>query len=325
MSGGIGVARQAALTALLAVAVAGGAALAAPGGATAEAVVSGTAHESLFAISARGGHALAVGDMGVVLGSDDGCRSWQPQATPVDGIAMLDVYLGDRTAVAVGQGGMILVRDPSGGWERASSPTQARLLGVGGNAAGLIFAVGAFGAVVRSEDQGHSWSAVPIDWGQFVNDGFEPHLYDVAVAADGSVTIAGEFELILRSADRGATWTAAHRGRASLFSLSMDDAGQGYAVGQSGRVLHTDDGGRRWSLVAFDGDSILLNVWQQRDRVAVVGIRDFRWSDDRGATWSALHNEDIATNWYSGIAGCGGDDGWVIAGHSGRLVRISGE
>jgi photosystem II stability/assembly factor-like uncharacterized protein len=284
-------------------------------------LIDGTAHEALFAISADGERAVAVGDAGAILASADGCHSWQAQTAPTQSAALLDVAVRGDDAIAVGQSGIVLRRSTGAQWNRIETATQARLLGVDVNAAGLAIAVGSFGTVLRSDDHGHSWQRLSIDWSQFVRDGFEPHLYAVNVAADGTITVAGEFELILRSNDRGASWSAVHKGEASLFGLAMDDHGRGYAVGQNGRVLRSDDGGTQWQGVAFDGDSILLNVRFDGDRVAVVGIRDLRVSADGGTSWTRVESEDIDTHWYSGISGCGSND-WLVAGHSGRLLHI---
>src|SRR3546814_9878460 len=53
--------------------------------------------------------------------------------------------------------------------------------------------------------------------------------------------MAGEFGLILRSDEAGGSWRVLHRGDASIFGLTLGGDGRGYAVGQVGTVLRTDD------------------------------------------------------------------------------------
>lgn len=77
-------------------------------------------------------------------------------------------------------------------------------------------------------------------------------LLDVARAGDRLVAV-GERGIIRLSDDNGNTW---HQARvpvsATLTAVQFVSANSGWAVGHSGVVLHTRDGGENWS-VQFDG------------------------------------------------------------------------
>jgi photosystem II stability/assembly factor-like uncharacterized protein len=191
-------------------------------------VRSGTAHEMLFDVAFDGERGLAVGAYGAILASDDGGVRWQVARAKDVSVALLGASIRNGRCLAVGQGGAMVVSDDCRQWQVLAPVTEARLMAVSLNRHQLAVAVGAFGTVLRSHDNGHHWEALSLDWMQLNPDGFEPHLYDVHVADDGLITLVGEAGLVLRSAD-GANWQVLHHGGPSLFGLSVaggDGAGQ---------------------------------------------------------------------------------------------------
>ena len=169
------------------------------------------------------------------------------------------------------------------------------------NRSGLTYAVGAFGQVLMSSDWGRSWTPVAIDWHGITDDGAEPHLYAVDVRDDGSVTIAGEFELILRL--RAGSWKVLRKGKGALFGLTLQDDGVGYAVGQSGTVLATVDGGTTWRALDSGVSSILTGVAATPDGLVVAtGVNTIVASRDQGRTWRAVQSPQIRGAWHQAVA-----------------------
>jgi len=289
-------------------------------------VVTGTAHQALFAVALDREQGLAVGAGGEIVTTRDGGRTWQPaEGSPTDK-ALLGVAVGGERAIAVGQSGLILLRDATGAWKTAASGTEERLFAVDFNGSGVAVAVGAFGKILRSSDGGANWSSVAPAWadGGYTEQGLEPHLYAVDVAADGTVTCAGEFGLVLRSTDGGATWQVLRKGEASLFALDLRDDGVGYAVGQGGTILRTTDGGATWASVPSGSQANLLGVHSAPDgRVVVTAMRDMLASDD-GLAWHRVEGADFGSAWYTGVVmtGSGASAAALVVGHSGRIVRI---
>ena len=247
-------------------------------------VRSGTAHEMLFDLAFDGERGLAVGAYGAILASDDGGRRWQPTPAKAVSVALLGASINNGRCLAVGQGGAMLVSDDCRQWQSLAPVTEARLMAVSLNRHQLAVAVGAFGTVLRSRDNGHHWEALSLDWMQLNPDGFEPHLYDVHVADDGLITLVGESGLILRSAD-GAHWQVLHHGGPSVFGLSVAGA-RAFAVGQAGLVLASDDGGDTWRTRATGAADLLTGVWTDgRGRVVASGVNTLIESVNGGADW----------------------------------------
>lgn len=286
-------------------------------------LVSGTAHQALYDIAVDGSSGIAVGALGAVLETHDGGKSWSPAGKAPMGQALLGADLRGDRAIVVGQAGMVFRRVGTGPWERADSGTDKRLFSVSSNSHGLAFAVGGFGTVIASSDDGKLWKPVAFDWKAYLKDAVEPHLYKVFVGEDGSVTLVGEFELILRSVDGGRKWTLLHKGEASLFDLELRGDGVGFAVGQKGKMLRTADHGATWAAVDTGSDAVLLGVCSSlKGRIVVTGMREMISSVDDGRTWHKVTAGDAITNWYQGIAPSPDTGTAIIVGHSGRIVRL---
>ncbi|MDD3447092.1 MAG: hypothetical protein PHS60_16940, partial [Zavarzinia sp.] len=190
------------------------------------------------------------------------------------------------------------------------------------NAAGQAIAVGAFGTILVSDDAGKTWRKSVMDWARTNDEGFEPHVYAASIDASGAMTVVGEFEIILRSTDGGASWEVVHKGEASLFDLRIDAKGVGYAVGQKGRVLRTRDNGLTWETVESGTQTNLLGIAQGDDgTVLVTGIRAMLTGSDSSGSLTAVDAGDIDTTWYQ-PAIAAGKGGWIVGGHTGRIVSV---
>ncbi len=301
-----------------------------------EVVVSGIPHQALFAIDFDGDTGYAVGAGGEVQRTTDGGRSWSREAPP-GRHSMLGVAVRGERAVAVGQMGLIAVRDRQGSWVMAASGTEERLFDVDINARGVAIAVGAFGALLRSEDGGQTWSQAQPQWrgifkdsGGRLGDFFEPSLYGVQLSDDGQAWVVGEVGLILYSKDAGLTWQVAHAGESrpegvdpTLSSIQVRSDGKGYAVGQEGYMLTSRDGGLSWSTVERKTHSNLLSVsTDPRGTVVVTGMRDLLFSPNDGRSWKSVQGEDIAIGWYSGAGRSSEKDVSYIVGNAGRILRL---
>lgn len=297
-------------------------------------LLRGIAHQALFSVDFDGKQGVAVGAGGQIMASADAGQSWQPQKSPSP-LSLLGVAVKGPRAIAVGQMGLLLVRDGQGPWRQLPSQTSERLMAVDMNARGLAVAVGSFGTVLRSADGGASWVKANPDWGPMfaadtatLGDDFHPHLYGVKVGEDGSVVMAGELSIVMRSAYAGEDWRLSFRGanaegRAdpSLFGLDIRGDGVGYAVGQSGLVLKTQDAGASWQPIHSGSNAILLSVKAGADRrVLITGMREMLQSENDGLSWRRLGGADLSTAWYSAIATPA--NAVLVVGQGGSILSV---
>lgn len=284
-------------------------------------VFHGTPHDNLFDVSLEGMNGIAVGEFGIVVGSENGGETWSEISEPLTDLSLFGVVRKQGKCIAVGQQGIVFRASDCQNWVKIDSGSNGRLLEVDLNSHGLAFTVGGFGEVRKSTDGGQTWQPVLLNW-DAISDGVEPHLYSVNVSETGVVTVAGEFELILRSADEGETWDILHQGEKSIFSTYFLPNGEGYAVGQEGLILKSDDHGVSWKSIESSTSAILTSVWANaQGLVQITGINTLLSSNDGGRSISNTGDE-VKSGWYQATMGTdsSSDDGKVIVVGSGASI-----
>ncbi|PYV33020.1 MAG: hypothetical protein DMG22_11445 [Acidobacteria bacterium] len=94
----------------------------------------------------------------------------------------------------------------------------------------------------------------------------------------------------IQKLDRRGQWTAIPTGiSADLYSVAFFDASEGWAVGQSGTVLRTTDGGRTWAPVRSPTTTDLIQVAAPDAMSAQVTARDRSvfTTTDGGMSWNS--------------------------------------
>lgn len=298
-----------------------------------------TRHDRLFSVEFDGDVGLASGEGGMLMRSSDGGANWTREQAPTE-LALIDAAMSGTVSIAVGQLGLILVRDGDGGWSQVDSGTDRRLLQVDLNRKGTAIVTGAFGTLLRSTDHGKTWTELAPDWASLYSRGQddtgpvrdEPTNYVVNVAEDDSILIAGEYGQILRSVDRGDSWSVVYRHAVdddevppTIFGMNIRPDGVGYAVGQAGLVLGTADAGRSWAPLKTPTEASLFGVDSfENGQIVVVGQRAALHSRDGGRTWLDLDVLDLNINWYAALGhGASAKPGEVVAvGHAGRILHL---
>lgn len=251
---------------------------------------------SLLGVSAAGAHAIAVGQMGVVVRNT--AAGWEVLSSGTQE-RLFDVDVNERgRSVAVGAFGTVL-RSPDAGdtWE-ALKP---------------------------------DWSTWFDDPDGRLGSMFEPSLYGVQVTSQGTIYACGELSLIMRSSNGGRSWEALLAGTNSseevsptLSAIRMTESGLGFAVGQEGTVLRSQDAGQSWQRLDLDTHANLLAVdVDERGQVVVAGMRAVFASSDAGQTWTQLRSDDFDRGWYSEVVLT--QAGPLAVGHQGRIVKINTE
>lgn len=308
-----------------------------------EAIVQFTPHDRLYAVAFNGAFGEAVGEGGLVLQTTDGGKTWRHEVKAPTQLAMFSVAISGSRSIAVGQQGLILVRDGRKPWRVIKPITDRRLLRVSLNKSGTALAVGAFGTALKSSDYGETWTELKPDWvnlykteetSDFVAVRDEPTLYTAKVFEDGAMLLGGEYGQLNRSTDGGITWEPVYKAPAAenattpptLFGMNVREDGTGYASGQDGLIVMTSDAGKTWTRLDTGTQASLFDVASTPDgHVFAVGMRSGLISTDAGKSWRSLAALDLSLNWYSGLAyGAGMQGDSIIAvGHSGRVLKLA--
>ena len=172
-----------------------------------QSVRAGLPHDAIYSIDRSGDTLWAIGGHGLVLRSDNDGAEWERIASPGD-FAALGMALQRSQPVIVGQAGKAFELSAEGtNWEPLESGTEERLLNIATLSDGSQMAVGSFGTIIKRSAGSKVFKAVTVDWEAIVEDGFEPHLYDVMQTKAGTLLIAAEFGMVLRSRNGGKTWS----------------------------------------------------------------------------------------------------------------------
>ena len=189
----------------------------------------------------------------------------------------------------------------------------------------IIWSVGNYGKVIRSNDGGKTWvkQVVPVSvtlqdiaaWdglkavavgneGKVIltQDGGKSwrymelpvskvanKLFRVKVAPDKSVWIVGEMNAVFVSRDFGSTWERVTKeADAALHNIAFLDAKTLWVVGEFGRMLSTVDGGKTWSLKTSPSKVSLMGIaFKDRLQGVAVGLEGaILETNDGGKTWT---------------------------------------
>ncbi|WP_431024935.1 WD40/YVTN/BNR-like repeat-containing protein [Halomonas sp. H5] len=255
---------------------------------------------------------VAAGEQGHLLLSTDQGVSWQRADLDVQRHALITrlIFTEDESlGLAIGHEGWIL-RSTDGGrhWrEVAFDPEGSEpLLDLARLPSGDWLAVGAFGQVRRSRDDGLSWQAEPAP------DGTDWHLNAIAGSQGGGHwMIVGEAGTVLRSRDGGRHWEALPEFYdGSLYGISHLGGGAWVAYGMRGNLFVTRDHGQRWRPVALDAPLSLHAHQRLADGTLVIGGQGgvLIATSDRGATFQVLRQAGNAT--LTGLQLTPSGDGW---------------
>ena len=290
-----------------------------------QSVRSGLPHDAIYSIDRSGNSLWAIGGHGLVLRSNDDGGEWESIASPGD-FAALGMAIHKSQPVIVGQAGKAFkLSDDGENWEPLDSGTDERLLDIATLSDGSQIAVGSFGAIVKRSAGSDGFTKVAVDWEAIIEDGFEPHLYDVMQTKAGTILIGAEFGMVLRSRNGGKSWSVQNTNDSSVFALHQGRNGRLIGVGQSGYIISSKDEGVSWQASKSGTSANLLGVSSSGKTFAVVGVRAVLKSDNGGRSWKAVSNRETERRWYQGITGVSPDsDGrkFVAAGQFGQIVNF---
>lgn len=194
---------------------------------------------SLFFLDAQNG--WAVGHDSVILKSTDGGSSWrQVFSAPEMNKPLLKVWFSDaRNGLAIGAYGLFLqTHDGGTSWQqRKITDGDLHLNALAARGDGTLLIAGEAGSLLRSDDHGQTWHALPSPYrGSF---------FDILALRDGSVLAYGLRGKIFRSTDAGETWIEiASNSEATLMGGYEFADGGIVLVGQRGTVLLSQDHGK---------------------------------------------------------------------------------
>ncbi|MCB0878072.1 MAG: hypothetical protein KDC46_03730 [Thermoleophilia bacterium] len=224
---------------------------------------------------------------------------------PMRDIAAVDA----NTAVAVGwQGEMQRTTDGGSSWTRVGGDITAEDLVAIEREGTRMYAIGAGGLVISSNDTGQTWVR------QRVRANGE-RLNAVAMVDADLAWAVGDAGKIRRTDDGGATWANQASGTTAILrgvtALSPTVA---VAVGEAGSIVRTTNGGTTWAPVA-SGTTTRLNAVSGDSGRYLLAAGDggvVLRSDDAGVTWTTVRTAASGTDDLNDIAWANPGEAWLV-------------
>lgn len=256
--------------ALLAAALAGSAGAAPAAGAAPELKPQAAARSpiatqaALLASAWAGSRAVAVGDHGVVLLSDDRGAHWrQARSVPVSFQLNAVSFADSMHGWAVGHGGSILASSDGGEtWQlqRLTLQEDRPLFAVHFRDARHGVAVGLWSLVLTTDDGGVHWQEQHIDPTPGTKKA-DLNLLGLFADAHGALYASAERGQVLRSDDGGRSWHYLPTGyKGSLWCGAALPDGALLVGGQRGTLLRSDDQGRSWTTLPLATKSSITSI-----------------------------------------------------------------
>ena len=224
---------------------------------------------------------------------------------------------------------LILAGCDQGTLERRGAPGPSffepyytdRILDIEEVSPGQLLAVGRGGGILRSTDDGSSWSRINIR--------VSGDLYDVAVHPKTSTAVAvGDNGLIVRSTDLGLTWSTVSAGTDVTLRrvVSHQETGALVAIGALGTALRSEDRGATWTGSATGTAQDLRHIAaggpSGRTLIAASELGTLVRSEDFGNRWTTVRQSAAAPKavWSTGQDGSVGlwNGGLFRSTHGGR-------
>lgn len=209
------------------------------------------------------------------------------QARPVQRYDITQALASNAKVIVAGtQSGAVLVSDDQGQrWTRVALP-GASVIGLAACPDGSFVGIDFHHRVWSADAAGKTWSSVKLE---------KPGV-PLALSCDGQGRwwVAGSRSVIAMSADRGAHWQI-YDGKedAQITAIQFVDANTGYAAGEFGLVLATEDGGQTWTKrPAIAGEFYPYGlVFTSRDQGWVSGLAgQVLQTKDGARTWTPQVN-----------------------------------
>ena len=148
---------------------------------------------------------------------------------------------------------------------------------------GYAVSVGYQGLILRSADNGESWSKI--------ESGITSILYGVSMNANGTGWVVGVPGAVLKTTDNGLTWTKQVTGNPySYYAVATNNANDCLVGGYTGTMYISNDGGTNWINRPTNSAKAIRSIFLDPKGMIYTGHDGgiIQRSADNGVTWQTL-------------------------------------
>ncbi len=253
------------------------------------------------------------GGGGTLLNTTDGGVNWE-MIKRTDQDRFDDIFFADEMNgwIAGSNGQIRKTTDGGQNWEIIETDATANLHSITFTDPDNGWASGASGTLLKTNDAGESW--MEVDSGvSFLLESVEFVDENTGFIAGGSFSDGGQ---ILKTTDAGDTWEVIRTVDGRIIDMYFINETLGFAVGQGGTILRTENGGENWIGRQSNTNSALNSVYfSDPDNGWAAGFQgETIFTNDGGDTWrvfsgvngltlNALYIDDTNKTWTVGHNG----------------------
>lgn len=231
--------------------------------------------------------ALAVGNNGTILATEDAAKTWTARTSPVKDHLMDIAFVGEEGWIAGYHGIILHSIDGGKSWTEQTTPTTMTLECITFMDKMHGIAAGWSGTIIRTNDGGKKWEIVKAPSATWTLS--TVYFRDLK---DG--WILGFGGQLLHSTDGGGTWTSVKSPvNASLNGISFDEAGRGWVTYDEGFLL-SEDKGATWQVVNPGGRYFLGRLLNVNKGLWAVGQSVILQQSGAGKEW--VKNPNLVAN-----------------------------
>lgn len=285
------------------------------GGSTWQSSTFGSGFENSSAIAFANSSTLTATSLWMVH-STDGGDTWIDQPDELFDVLYGIDYIPGGKGFTVGSSGVVLRTDNSGDTWLPARAGITHLVDVDHVDSDTAAAVGHHGLIMRTTDGGINWTGI--------DSGTGSDLLSVSFDQEGRGIATGTDRSILWTFDGGLSWMPTWPALApsSIYGTAIVDYPAVVAVGETGRIIRTGDGGVSWAVVS-SGTSVTLRAASFIDAYQGIVV---------GYTGTVLRTSDGGVTWNSQSSGTTEDlydvefidaSNGMAVGSSGTILRTS--
>jgi photosystem II stability/assembly factor-like uncharacterized protein len=259
----------------------------------------------------------AVGDRGLVLKTTDGGANWT-NLTSVTLNHLYSVFFLDANTGWVGgrNGTLLKTRDAGTTWTASTTSSGRSINDIYFADSKNGWACQSGGRILKTTDGGNSWTVIRTSTTRAFH---AMHFIDASTGwAVGGGAVS---QLIFKTTDSGNTWVAQLdlNSAQALTDVFFANSDTGWAVGISGTILTTADGGNNWTPQNSGTSDWLESIYFRDVNVGfVTGSSDMFSTTDGGNTWTPLN---LGAGWIDSITLLDSLNGWAVGAIAGRLSK----
>jgi photosystem II stability/assembly factor-like uncharacterized protein len=266
---------------------------------------------------------VSVGDLGVVLLSDDEGKTFrQARSVPTDAMLNAVEFADEKHGWAVGHWGIILATEDGGEtWtrQRLDTSVDQPLFSVTFRDAKEGWAVGLWSIVLHTTDGGKNWETQKVEPPKGSKKA-DRNLFRIFLDHSGSIYVAAEQGNVLHSRDGGRTWNYLVTGYKGSFwtGLAASD-GSLFVGGLRGNLYRSTDRGASWKPVPIGSKSSITDLMEVSGTLVGVGIDGLTFTGrlaDKEMVSVQLADRAAITSVTPGESGR-----WIMTSKSGIVFR----